>query len=109
LILIGDEEIVKRILKHLGLRDCKKRRPHKATGPPKVQEYSIDYSMSQLPCFADLVDDEDGSDKWLARVKKGHRPIPCFIDEKGTGGFYRAPESRGFIAVNRVAVGMSDP
>ncbi|MBW1801944.1 MAG: hypothetical protein JRJ85_14570 [Deltaproteobacteria bacterium] len=31
------------------------------------KEYSIDYSMSQLPCFPDLVSDEAGSesDNWL--------------------------------------------
>jgi hypothetical protein len=62
---IEDEEIVKKILKHLGLWDRKARPPPKATGPPQVQEYSIDYSMSQLPCFPDLVSDESGSDKWL--------------------------------------------
>jgi hypothetical protein len=55
--VIEDEEIIKKILKHLGLWDrnppqlrrVKARPPPKATGPPKVQEYSIDYSVSQLP------------------------------------------------------------
>jgi len=34
---------------------------------PKVREYCIDYSMSQLSCFPDQVSDLDssGSDKWL--------------------------------------------
>jgi hypothetical protein len=60
--VIEDEEIVKKILKHLGLWDRKTRPPPKASGPPQVQEYSIDYSMSQLPCFPDLVSEESGSD-----------------------------------------------
>jgi hypothetical protein len=47
--VIKDEEIIKKILKHLRLWDRKARPPPKATGPPKVQEYSIDYSVSQLP------------------------------------------------------------
>ena len=40
--VIEDEEVIKKILKHLGLWDIKTR-------PPKVPEYSIDYSGSQLP------------------------------------------------------------
>jgi hypothetical protein len=47
--VIEDGEIVKKILKHLGLWDRKARPPPKATGPPEVFEYSIDYSTSQLP------------------------------------------------------------
>ena len=53
--VIEDEEIIKKILKHLGLWDRKARQPPKAAGPPKVPEYSIDYSDSQLPA----------SDKWF--------------------------------------------
>jgi hypothetical protein len=63
--VIEDEEIVKKILKHLGLWDRKARPPPKATGPPKVQEYSIDYSFSQLLCLPDVASEEGGSDKWL--------------------------------------------
>ena len=63
--VIEDEEIVKKILKHLGLWERKARPPPKATGPPKVQEHTIDYSMSQLSCFPDPVNDETGSDIWL--------------------------------------------
>jgi hypothetical protein len=37
----------------------------KATGPPKVQKYSIDYSVSQLMGLPDVANDENGSDKWL--------------------------------------------
>ena len=58
--VIEDEEIIRKILKHLGLwpveslsfdlealdrkveRDRKARPPPKATGPPKIPEYSID-------------------------------------------------------------------
>ena len=63
--VIEDEEIVKKILKNLGLWDRKARPPPKATGPPKVQEYSIDYAFSQLLCLPDVASDEGGSDKWL--------------------------------------------
>jgi len=49
---IEDEEVIKKILNHRGLWEIKQRPPPKSTGPP---EYSIDYSVSQLP----------GSDNWL--------------------------------------------
>jgi len=52
---IEDEEVIKKILKHLGLWQVKPRPPPKATGPTKIAQYRIDYSTSQLP----------GSDKWL--------------------------------------------
>jgi hypothetical protein len=53
--VIEDEEVIKKILKHLGLWDLKARSPTKATGPPKPLEYTFDYSISQIPV----------SDKWL--------------------------------------------
>ena len=53
--MIEDEEIIKKILKHLGLWEVKARPPPKATGPPKTVEHHIDYSVSQVPV----------SDKWL--------------------------------------------
>ena len=53
--VIEDEGVIKKILKHLGLWQVNPRPPPKATGPQKTPEYSIDYSVSQLP----------GSDKWL--------------------------------------------
>jgi hypothetical protein len=53
--VIQDEEVIKRILKHLGLWEVKPRPPPKATGPAKTPEHTIDYSTSQLPA----------SDKWL--------------------------------------------
>ena len=52
--IIKDEDVIKKILKHLGLWNQKARPPPKATGPP-IQEYKIDYTDSQLPA----------SDKWL--------------------------------------------
>ena len=51
--VIEDEEVIKKILKHLGLWEIKQR------PPPKPSECRIDYSVSQLP----------SSDKWLA---EGH-------------------------------------
>jgi endonuclease III len=54
LSFIQDEEVIKKILKHLGLWEIKARPPPKATGPPKALEYLIDYSTSKPPT----------SDKW---------------------------------------------
>jgi hypothetical protein len=61
--MIENEEIIKKILKHLGMWEVnppqfqrvKVRPPPKAAGPPKPPEHHIDYSMSQI--FV--------SDKWL--------------------------------------------
>ena len=47
--VIEDSEIVKKILKHLGLWDQKARPPPKANSPPMTPEYHIDYTDSQLP------------------------------------------------------------
>ena len=52
---IEDDEVIKKILKHLGLWDRKPRPPPKANSPPMT----VDYTDSQLPT----------SDKWLA---EGH-------------------------------------
>ena len=52
---IENEEVIKKILKHLGLWDVKARPPPRSTAPPKASEYSMDYTDSQLPV----------SDKWL--------------------------------------------
>ena len=52
---IEDEKVIKNILKHLGLWEFKPRPPPKATGPAKISEYSIDYSISQLPVFDDYL------------------------------------------------------
>jgi len=51
---IENEEVIKKILKHLGLWELKARPPPRANALPKY-EPSIDYSDSQLPV----------SDKWL--------------------------------------------
>ena len=47
--VIEDSEIVKKILKHLGLWDQKARPPPKVNSPPMTPEYHIDYTDSQLP------------------------------------------------------------
>jgi hypothetical protein len=52
---IEDEEVIKKILKHLGLWDIKARPPPRSNTLPKAPEYSIDYTDSQLPV----------SDTWL--------------------------------------------
>jgi len=64
--VIEDEDVIKKILKHLGLWDIKARPPPKATGPAKTPEYSIDYSTSQLPM----------SDKWLYVDLEYYEPYP---------------------------------
>ena len=53
--MIEDENVIKKILKHLGLWDQKARPPPKANSPPMTPEYHIDYTNSQLPL----------SDNWL--------------------------------------------
>jgi len=53
--VIEDEEVIKKILKHLKLWDQKARPPPKPTAQQKTHEYRIDHSESQLPA----------SDKWL--------------------------------------------
>ena len=47
--VIEDSEIVKKIVKHLGLWDQKARPPPNANAPPNAQEYHIDYTDSQVP------------------------------------------------------------
>ena len=47
--VIEDEEIIKKILKHLALWDKKSGRSPKSTGPPKIEEHKIDYVDFQLP------------------------------------------------------------
>jgi hypothetical protein len=58
--VIEDDEVIKKILKNLGLWDVTTRPPPKAAGPPKKIEYGIDYSTSQIPA----------SDKWLYLFKR---------------------------------------
>ena len=47
--MIEDSEIVKKILKHLGLWYQKARPPPKVNSPPMTPEYHIDYTDSQVP------------------------------------------------------------
>jgi len=53
--VIEDEEVIKKILKHLGLWDRKARPPSKTRVFPTRTDTLIDDSYSQLPV----------SDKWL--------------------------------------------
>jgi hypothetical protein len=55
LSFIEDLEVIKKILKHLGLWDQKARPPPKANSPPMTPQYHIEDTDSQLPV----------SDKWL--------------------------------------------
>jgi len=54
--VIEDGEVSKKILKHLGLWEVKACSQPKTAVPQKIHEYSIDYSVSQLPA----------SDKWMS-------------------------------------------
>ena len=71
--VIEDEEIIKKILKHLGLWEIKARPPPRVTGSPKIQEYKIDYSASQLPV----------SDKWLCVDPEYREGYPRLIFQIG--------------------------
>jgi len=55
IVLVEDENIIKKILKHLGLWDRKARPPPKANALAVVQEYHIDYSDSQVPVSDDYL------------------------------------------------------
>ena len=46
---IENEEVIDKILKHLGLRDLKSKPPPRANAPPDNIEPHLDYSDSQLP------------------------------------------------------------
>jgi hypothetical protein len=46
---IENEEVIKKILKHLGLWDLKSKPPPRANAPPDNIEPHLDYSDSQLP------------------------------------------------------------
>jgi len=60
--VIEDEEVIKKILKHLKLWDQKARPPPKPASP-MIDQYSIDYSESYLPEF--IRHHSGGFDKWL--------------------------------------------
>jgi Zn finger protein HypA/HybF involved in hydrogenase expression len=60
--VIEDEEVIKKILKHLGLWEIKTRPPPRANALPKHEPF-IDHSDSQLPVLARRL--SGGSDKWL--------------------------------------------
>ena len=47
--VIEDEDVIKKILKHLGLWKVKPRPPPKAIGRTITVEHYIEYSVSQIP------------------------------------------------------------
>ncbi len=47
--MIEDEDVIKKILKHLRLWDQEARPPPKANSPPMAPRYHIDDTDSQLP------------------------------------------------------------
>jgi hypothetical protein len=48
---IEDEEVISKILKHLGLWEVKQRPPPRANAPPL--NFHIDYTYSQIPSYED--------------------------------------------------------
>jgi len=49
LAFIEDEEVIKKILKHMGLWDQKARPPPKANARSMAQQYHMEYNESQVP------------------------------------------------------------
>ena len=88
--VIEDEEIIKKILKHLGLWEVnppylwrvKPRPPPKATEPQKTPEYSMDYSVSQLPTPARRL--SGGSDN-LSRASRSNEWL--YVDPEYPGAY----------------------
>ena len=64
--VIEDQDVIKKLLNHLGLWQVEPRPPPKETGAPKPPEYHIDYSTSQLPV----------SDTWLYVDPKSPEAFP---------------------------------
>ena len=75
--VIEDSEIVKKILKHLGLWDQKARPPPKANSPPMAPQYHIDYTDSQLPV-------SDNFYMWTPNIRR--RILPDFSRESWVQG-----------------------
>jgi len=55
---IEDEEVIKKILKHLGLWEIKTRPPPRSNAPSKAPEYYIVYTDSQLPVRDSVMGDD---------------------------------------------------
>lgn len=68
---IEDEEVIKKILMHLGLQEITARLPPTATG--KIQDYHLDDFTSQLPA----------SDKWVDVDREYPEAYTCWFFEKG--------------------------
>ena len=62
--VIEEEDVIKKILKHLGLWELKARPPPRANALPKAPEYYIDYTDSQLP-VSDNLSRASRSNEWL--------------------------------------------
>ncbi len=71
---IEDEEVIKKILKHLGLWLPKRSPPPKANAPPKA--VLIDYLDSQTPSAEDYLIDPDRS---TLRLSTGY-PIDSWLN-----------------------------
>jgi len=80
--VIEDEEIIKKILKHLGLWEVKPQPPPKAAEPQKTPECSMDYSVSQLPTPARRL--SGGSDN-LSRASRSNEWL--YVDPEYPGAY----------------------
>ncbi len=54
--IIEDEDVIKKILKHLGLWDVKAKPPLMGKNPARTGEPFLEYSDSQLPHSEDHLD-----------------------------------------------------
>lgn len=78
--IIEDQEVIDKILRHLGLWQTKQRPPRK---PTKALELQLDYSDSQLPGCAETFPVAGPGGPWRPRpwgVKAGPRgPLTTFF------------------------------
>jgi hypothetical protein len=74
IILMENEEVIKKILKHLGLWEVKPRPPLKATRPTKIAEYGIGFSTFQLHAkvFSPLI-------RFSGKMKDYHIMRPLYL------------------------------
>jgi hypothetical protein len=83
LAFIEDDQVIKKILRHLGLWDIKaKPSPKRANAPPKYIESYIDYSVSQLP-LSDNLSRASRSNEWLYVDPECPRGLPHLISHIG--------------------------
>ena len=100
---IEDQNLIKKILKHLGLWEKKPRPPPKAAGLPKSPEHHIDYSRRGVDsCGSEATSQLPVSDMWLY-VDPEYPPRPSFPDfskSKGEPGDKYAFNFTAFASIS---------